>query len=426
MASVNFLYRSTKDTSNLNVRLLYRYNEKDYVIGGKSKLTVSKFYWKKIHLQKRPKDTDDANLQVETNNEINKLTNHILKAFGSANPEKIDKRWLENVIDLYYNPSKDEQIPTTIVEYIDFYIQYRRFELKRTSIQKYTVIRKKLEQLQEQRKHPIYIKDINDKFKNEFIAFYHSKGYAQNTIQRELSFIKTFCKHARSQGIETSPQLDNLKAEKEKPPKIYLTTEELEQIENIEEKLSDSLLNARDWLIISCYTGQRVSDFMRFDTSMIRIENKKDKFTGETKQVHLLEFTQVKTGKLMTIPLFKKVLDILEQRGGKFPYKISSQRYNDFIKTVCEKAKINTPTIGSRHKETKPKSGNYRKKDGIYEKWELVTSHIGRRSFATNFYGKIPTTFLKYVTGHSTEAMFLNYIGKSNKDMAMEISNYIE
>src|SRR5690606_27032471 len=115
-----------------------------YVIGGKSKLTVSKFYWKKIHLQKRPKDTDDANLQVETNNEINKLTNHILKAFGSANPEKIDKRWLENVIDLYYNPSKDEQIPTTIVEYIDFYIQYRRFELKRTSIQKYTVIRKKL------------------------------------------------------------------------------------------------------------------------------------------------------------------------------------------------------------------------------------------------------------------------------------------
>ncbi|WP_417354425.1 tyrosine-type recombinase/integrase [Flavobacterium sp.] len=426
MASVNFLYRSTKDTSSLNVRLLYRYNEKDYVIGGKSKLTVSKFYWKKIHLQKRPKDVDDANLQVETNNEINKLTNHILKAFGSANPEKIDKRWLENVIDLYYNPSKDEQIPTTIVEYIDFYIQYRRFELKRTSIQKYTVIRKKLEQLQEQRKHPIYIKDINDKFKNEFIAFYHSKGYAQNTIQRELSFIKTFCKHARSQGIETSPQLDNLKAEKEKPPKIYLTTEELEQIENIEEKLSDSLLNARDWLIISCYTGQRVSDFMRFDTSMIRIENKKDKFTGETKQVHLLEFTQVKTGKLMTIPLFKKVLDILEQRGGKFPYKISSQRYNDFIKAVCEKAKINTPTIGSRHKETKPKSGNYRKKDGVYEKWELVTSHIGRRSFATNFYGKIPTTFLKYVTGHSTEAMFLNYIGKSNKDMAMEISNYIE
>jgi hypothetical protein len=49
---------------------------------------------------------------------------------------------------------------------------------------------------------------------------------------------------------------------------------------------------------------------------------------------------------------------------------------------------------------------------------------VGRRSFATNFYGKIPTTYLIYITGHSTEAMFLNYIGKSNKDLALEVSDY--
>ena len=66
----------------------------------------------------------------------------------------------------------------------------------------------------------------------------------------------------------------------------------------------------------------------------------------------------------------------------------------------------------------------YRKKSGIYKKYELVTSHIGRRSFATNFYGIIPTSFLIYMTGHSTEAMFLNYIGKSNKDIALEMTKY--
>ena len=33
MASVNFLYRSTKDKSNLVLRLLYRYDGKDYVFG---------------------------------------------------------------------------------------------------------------------------------------------------------------------------------------------------------------------------------------------------------------------------------------------------------------------------------------------------------------------------------------------------------
>ena len=74
--------------------------------------------------------------------------------------------------------------------------------------------------------------------------------------------------------------------------------------------------------------------------------------------------------------------------------------------------------------ETEPDSKIFRKKTGMYKKYDLITSHIGRRSFASNFYGKIPTTYLIYVTGHSTEAMFLNYIGKSNKDLALEITNY--
>ena len=66
----------------------------------------------------------------------------------------------------------------------------------------------------------------------------------------------------------------------------------------------------------------------------------------------------------------------------------------------------------------------FRTKEVEVEKWEILSSHIGRRSFATNFYGKIPTTYLIYVTGHSTEQMFLTYIGKSNKDLAMELTNY--
>ena len=74
--------------------------------------------------------------------------------------------------------------------------------------------------------------------------------------------------------------------------------------------------------------------------------------------------------------------------------------------------------------ETEKGSKIFRKQSGTYKKHELVTSHIGRRSFATNFYGTIPTTFLIYITGHSTESMFLNYIGKSNKDLALEITKY--
>ena len=46
------------------------------------------------------------------------------------------------------------------------------------------------------------------------------------------------------------------------------------------------------------------------------------------------------------------------------------------------------------------------------EKWEVVGSHVGRRSFATNFYGKVRTALIMSVTGHLTESSFLLYIDR--------------
>ena len=414
MATVNFLYRSTKDKGNLIARLLYRFNDKDFVFGANTKFEVSKDYWKSQH-NKKSKDIEITNKQVEINSELNKIENHILKAFNLANIAEVNKVWLQNQIDYFYNPPQQIEIPTNLIDYIDYYIEYRKNELKETSIKKFKVIKHKLQRLEEYRKEQILIKNINDNFKNEFVNYLKKQSYAQNTMQRELVFIKTFCKHARFLGLETHPQLDSLRLDREKVDKVYLSFDELDKIENIaKDKLSDSLHNAKDWLIISCYTGQRISDFMRFTDEQIRIENGK----------HLIEFTQKKTDKIMTVPLHPKVLEILNKRNGKFPYSISDQKYNDFIKTVCEIAGLNQLVKGSKKAETKPDSKEFRKVTGTFKKYELVSSHIGRRSFATNFYGKIPTTYLIYVTGHSSEAMFLNYIGKSNKDLAMELTNY--
>lgn len=411
MATVNFLYRSTKEKASLNLRLLFRRDNKDFVFGANTKLEVSKHYWTKEHIQKRPKDIEIANKQLEINTELNNIGNHILGAFRKADPNTISKEWLQLQIELYYNPPQQQKgIPTNLIDYIDFYLDYRKYEITPRTVIKYNTIKHKLGRMQTNRKKPISIIDVDESFKNEFVAYQKNNRYAQNTIQRELAFIKTFCRHARHLGLETSPQLDGLRLDKAKAEKIYLTIEELETIEKT--KLEhDYLDNARDWLIISCYTGQRVSDFLRFTKEMIRIENGKS----------LLEFTQKKTGKLMTVPLHGKVLQILEKRNGDFPRPISDQRYNEYIKEVCRLTGLNQPTQGGKQEVTEH---GIRKVSGKYPKWELVTSHIGRRSFATNFYGSIPTSYLIYITGHSSEAMFLNYIGKSNKDLAIEISNY--
>ena len=418
MATVNFLYRSTKEKANLHLRLLYRFNETDFVFGANTKFEVLKDYWNKQH-KKKSKDIDISNRQTEVNTELNKIENHVLNAFNSVNPDEINKEWLQTQIDYYYNPPQQaEKLPTELNKYLLHYIDAKRTEVTESTIKKCNVIKQLLTRYQSHYKKNLLLTDIDTNFKTHFENYCLSNGYAPNTIARTIRFIKTICKHAKSNGLETSYQLDSIKVKYHKIESVYLTVNELEAIEKTS-GLVEHLNNARDWLLISCYTGQRVSDFMRFTKEMIRFEKNKE---GVLKP--LIEFTQKKTGKEMTVPLSQKVMDILSKRNGEFPRAISDQKYNDYIKIVCREAKITQKVNGSIISETAPESGIYRKETGVFEKCDLVTSHIGRRSFATNNYGTIPTSFLIYVTGHSTEAMFLNYIGKSNKDIAMELTNY--
>ena len=417
MAAINFLYRSKKDKSFLNLRLLFTHNNTNYVYGAKTKLEVSKLYWNKHHSQKSPKDIDIKNQQVKVNAEMNKIENHILKTFHNSDPKKIDKIWLAEQLDLYYNPpKKSKDLPKALLPYFDFYLIERKNELAEQTLKNYRVVKRLIEKYEKHISKRINIIDVDSSFKTNLESFCLDSGYSTNTISRAIHTIKNVCKHAMYNGIELSPQLDRLKLKEVKVDKIYLTFEELKAIEKLnKKKLNESLLNARDWLIISCYTGQRVSDFMRFNKEQIRIEGGK----------HLIEFTQKKTGKNMTIPLHTKVLKILEKRNDEFPRPISNQKYNDYIKKVCKKAKIKQKVKGSKLVKVEGDTKfPYRKQAGEYEKWKLVTSHIGRRSFATNFYGQIPTSFLIYMTGHKTEQMFLNYIGKSNKDIALELTKY--
>lgn len=432
MATINFLYRSSKENAPLNLRLLFRHNNKDYILGAKTNLIIytlnelsnnrklsGKYYWNKLHLLKRVKDISVSNKQTEVNIEINKLENFLLDAFNKTSINQINKEWLQSQIDKYYNPvPKNNALASNeLTKNIDFYINSNKSQITTGTIKQYKTLKNKIIKYEKTKSIKLLVKDINEAFKNDFENYCLENNYSPNTISRNLKGIKTICNYARRQGIEISLQLENVKTKTKKAKNIYLTLDDISQIESINKNtLTESLKNARDWLIISCFSGQRVSDFMRFSDDMIRIENTK----------HLIEFTQKKTNKIMTIPLHKKVLEILKRNKGKFPRPISDQKYNDYIKEVCRIAGLTEKVNGSKKIEIEQGSKVFRKVTKNYEKWELVSSHIGRRSFATNFYGQIPTTLLINVTGHSTEAMFLDYIGKSNKDLAMELTNYFD
>ena len=60
-------------------------------------------------------------------------------------------------------------------------------------------------------------------------------------------------------------------------------------------------------------------------------------------------------------------------------------------------------------------------------KWEMVSSHTARRSFATNEYlNGTSTLTIMAVTGHRTEKAFLKYIKVSKKEEAERMKQHWE
>jgi integrase len=60
-----------------------------------------------------------------------------------------------------------------------------------------------------------------------------------------------------------------------------------------------------------------------------------------------------------------------------------------------------------------------------FQKWELVTTHCARRSFATNLYkSDFPSISIMAITGHKTEEAFLKYIKVTPEEHAKKLREH--
>ena len=123
----------------------------------------------------------------------------------------------------------------------------------------------------------------------------------------------------------------------------------------------------------------------------------------------------------------------MQKNGGELPRSIREQNLNKYIKEIGEMVGFTEMVEGGKEvcineKEAKEKNVEkiFRKRAGVYPKFELMTSHICRRSFATNLHEKIPTPTIMAITGHSTEVQFLAYIKKTNAEKVEALREYYE
>ena len=249
----------------------------------------------------------------------------------------------------------------------------------------------------------IMLNTIDHMLVNEFKEWLLTKKeYSLNNAGLQLKLLKMICKEAERMSINVNPYTRHIESFTQKSKDRILQTISFEEIKQIKalRDLPSTLENARKWMLIGLYVGQRVSDLLALKPSQLRfIEN----------GVYI-DIDQQKTDKYVTVGVVdKEVIQILKKN---FPYSISAQLFNRQIKQICQIAGIYEMVSGYKLCiKTK------RKRLGIHPKYSLISSHDLRRSFATNYFGKIETPILMQITGHSKESTFLSYIGTQvNKD----------
>lgn len=411
MATIKFLYRSSKDYGDITIRLSHL---KEIDIFENTGYKSNKTYWFNSKKEKRKYPSGkDAQAKADLNT-FTALEKYILECFNEDYNSgiTIDKGWLKDKIDInFHRKVRSNTHSEYLIDNIQYLIDnsiYRKNQINGlgisdSRISDYKTCKRITEEFSKKESKKFKIKDVTVAFaKNYEKWFVETKGLTLNYAKRNLNVIKTACNEAKIHGIEVSTSLSKISTSTTKNEYIiYLNQDDLNKIENISFE-NKSLNNAKKWILLGCLIGQRGNDLVNLSEQNIKKYGDKKYF----------EFIQQKTSKAMKIPIHDKIQNIISDG---FPYKISTQKLNDAIHKICKLAEINEEIEGI-------KKINNRNVKGIYPKYELIASHSLRRSFASNYYGEISTNLLMYITGHETEKTFLNYIGKTVVDFADEFA----
>ncbi len=220
---------------------------------------------------------------------------------------------------------------------------------------------------------------------------------SNNTIGKHLKTIKVFLNDATERGVNTklSYKSKRFQIVSEEVEKIYLNENELSDIYNLDLSQNKKLERVRDLFIVGCWTGLRFSDL-----SALTAEN----FNGDYIYVEMK-----KTRGKVVIPIHNNVRAIMAKYKDKthnsLPPVISNPKMNAYLKDVVKLI----PALEEPIYQRKTKAGL--EVMSKHKKWELVTVHTARRSFATNLYlENFPVVSIMKITGHQTEAAFMGYI----------------
>jgi len=370
-----------------------------------------------------------ADFETKTKEIINRL---------SENGDVPSHDQLRKELDKVFKPTKvttdTNEIPKDLFPFIDHLIETS--PNKHSTLKSFKVVRKNLQDYQKAKKTVLNFNSIDIDFYNSFIDYLTKPtktktkagltvtkaGLSKNTIGTRIKILKTFLSEANERNVivPTDYKKKSFKVLKEETNSIYLTESELMQMYYIEtspesldilrkefctDKLPDYLAKVRDLFLIGCYSGLRFSDLSKLNKDNITKDN-------------TINVKTIKTNQSVVVPIHTIVKQIFEKYDYQLPREISNQKFNEYLKDVAKIAGIKEPIT------TESTKGGFKVSETT-EKYNLVTSHTARRSFATNaFLMDMPSISIMKITGHKTESAFMRYIKMSAKDNAIKMQSH--
>lgn len=379
MARYNLYLKNKNSSQKTSVLVCISYNSNFCKIYSGIKVHPKNWNFKKQILKSQ------ASRSAEINRILSSLINVAEKTYLSLIEEGvyITNELLKERFKIKITPKKK----TSFFSFFTNHINSQK-QLSKSTISDYNQTLNSLREFEKETRYKIDFNSIDLKFYDSFKIFIlEKKGYSINTFGKRIKVIKTFMKDALDRKLHNNIdfQHKDFKTTEEIKKKMYLNISDIKKLINT--KLQNKRLEEiRDIFLLICLLGIRLSDFHQLNKSNIT----------KTKQGYTFNFQCQKTKNFLNIPIHLKGIEILKKYKYKLPV-INKNTINSNIKKIAKLCQINDEFTNT---------------DGTFKKYEIITTKIGRISFATNAYlnTEMPKRSIMIITGHKKESSFDRYV----------------
>lgn len=412
MATLKYIIRKNKSAINKDgstiIFLRYTHKGKTAYFTSKKKIQVN--YW------------EQNNQRVKRSYKGHSMLNIFLSKFKQKVEDIVNKAMFEyiepttefvrNKYNLLNNKTEQKQekerIDLNFEKFTIEFIEESKRTKKKPTIKGYTDFVRILNLYKKSRRlRKLNWIDFTMNWYYDFMDFYiGERGANNNTFGKMIKTLKTFLNAATDQGFNNNLTFRDkrFKVYQEEVSHIYLNEDEIQIILNLDLSSNEKMQTIRDLFVIGCYTGLRFGDFKQI--------NKKNMSNDR------LRIKTQKTGKFVVIPLHPIVKKIIKKYDGNLPKSYCNATINRELKNIGKLAELTETIIQVR-------THGLVRKETVYEKWQLISTHCARRSFATNLYKQnFPAISIMKITGHKSEKTFMRYIKVTEDEVALMLEDH--